>query len=184
MKVEPGGNCWTKAEDTVVAALADCTAFRSLAEVSSSQDAAERVYLDVWPAPWNGEARTREQNENQIAAALVTSPDTIPYRFALIEGKPTAAGKLEIKIVKTVRESEPGGTFSSAQVDRRFREKLGTLMTELLHVLQSGKGRNWATSIEVEYGPLHNHRRKRAAGHLLEAKLALDWGHPLLRESL
>lgn len=179
--VTAGTNCWTKAQDAVAAGLATCAAFQAITETSSEADALKKVFLDYWPSAWDGEAVTKSQAEQFLAGAMVKPPDDNPYTFGVVNGRSVAAGRLQIKIVRLVRESDK---HLMDENDRIARNWIGDLVKQLCDWSQANQGRYWMGPVSVDYGPNHRPRKLRAsAGHVYETMLSFAWGDPTLRRS-
>ncbi|TWT35320.1 hypothetical protein KOR34_02100 [Posidoniimonas corsicana] len=179
--VTAGTNCWTRAQDAVAAGLASLPAFQSLTETTDAAAAAEKIFLDYWPSAWDGEAITRQQAESFLGGAMVKPTDDHPYRHAIVNGRAMGAGRMQVKIVRLVRKNDE---ILRDENDRVARNWIGDLVKEFCVWCEVNQGRGWLGTVSVEYGPNHRPRKlQHSAGHVYEAMLSFDWGHPDLRRA-
>ena len=180
--VTPGTNCWTQAQDAILGALPTLTAFRTIVEAATEAEARYHVFIDYWQRAWDGEAITKAQAEQLLGGAVVKPPEDAPYVYDIVNGRARAAGVLEIKLIRLVREQDAELWDEN---DRLARNWIGDLVAELSLWAQNNMGRNWMGQIRVERGPNHRPKKMRdSAGHVYEAMLSFPWGDPSLRGGL
>lgn len=182
MAIDAATNCWTIAEQALVDALPQQTAFQTFVGAADATEAANHIFVDVLNTPWDGEAYAWQQRAELGAYAIVSSASEDGYQ--IVRGPAIDAyepsGRLVLMMSRMVKpmdldtqETEAG---NYQQVERWFKNQVGDLIQEVGEYWFDNGG-PWLASARVVDGPWHNDIEEHAThGHWQGIVLELMWG--------
>lgn len=149
--------------------LSRSTAFQSFVGVAADSDAAERIYTDILPAP-EGDRYTEAELATLRPCALLNT-GRCRYRRNATDGDCwEVQGELQIDLMRTTPDDEPGGLKDSS-----FRIIVESIVDYLKTVSYRAENLN-AYSIETN-GPFRTRPHETAGqGDYQEYQIMLSWG--------
>jgi hypothetical protein len=177
MPIEAPSNCWTKAEAKIATAVANSTAFQSLVNAEDSTEAAAKVFGEQVDEPLNGNAYTKDELDNLLCYAQVYHAIDTPY--GVLRTNTNTAwpfGSVIIFIERLVTDEERNGADVPSAVERKFKNRIGDLIDEVIDWLDDNEGPH-IRSIEVTDGPGFNQQdRWKTKGMWQGVELTATWG--------
>jgi len=172
--LEIADDCWTGAEDAVITAMPESTAFQELMCESTVAGAVAHIFVDDLTHPCDAEAYQLADADTLQGFAIITSPVENPYKItrgSAVRGF-DSEGRIAILIEHAFAVSNRD---DHDKTDRWFKRRLAQVMNDTVSYLREQGGLR-IDSIEVVEGPVATPEQEEdTLGTNSQATLMVDW---------
>lgn len=177
--LEPATNCWTKAIESLMVALANSARFREIVGDAADATAANAfIFGDELADPNDGHAYTSDElRELRYYAQVYSFPEGAAGLIDNGAGFEKWSGTAIIHIERLVPEYEKNAQASLLGLGRWFENRVGDLMSQVRAYSVSNSGPR-IKSIDVSKGPFTNSDGLwEAHGMWHGIELSVEWGY-------